>query len=71
MSDKNIPNSKKSNHSKSIDIKINKAEYSEEVRQLKERISELEKELYYKSAENAYLKKLEALMQEKQEKRQK
>lgn len=71
MSDKNIPNSKKSNHSKSIDIKINKSEYSEEVRQLKERISELEKELYYKSAENAYLKKLEALMQEKQEKRQK
>lgn len=70
MSDNNIPNSKKSKRSNSTDIKVTKSEYSEEVRQLKERISELEKELYYKSAENAYLKKLEALMQEKQEKRQ-
>lgn len=46
------------------------AEESEEVKQLKERIAELEKELYYKSAENAYLKKLDALMQEKKQKAQ-
>lgn len=68
MSDKNILNSKKSNHSKSTDIKINQAGDSEEVRQLKERISELEQELYYQSALTAYLKKLEALMQEKRQK---
>lgn len=68
MSDKNILNSKKSKHSKSTDIKLNQAEDSEEVRQLKERISELEKELYYQSALTAYLKKLEALMQEKRQK---
>ncbi len=67
MSDKNILNIKKSKHSNSTDIKVTKSEYSEEVRQLKERISELEKELYYQSAETAYLKKLEALMQSKEQ----
>lgn len=49
---------------------VNTSEESEEVKQLKERIAELEKELYYKSAENAYLKKLDALMQEKKQKAQ-
>ena len=49
---------------------VNTSEESEEVKQLKARIAELEKELYYKSAENAYLKKLDALMQEKKQKAQ-
>lgn len=49
---------------------VNTLEESEEIKQLKERIAELEKELYYKSAENAYLKKLDALMQEKNQKAQ-
>ncbi|MDE7316010.1 MAG: hypothetical protein K2N11_09995 [Mucispirillum sp.] len=49
-----MPNSKRTKHSKVIDIKINKVEASEEVRQLKERISELENELYYQSALTAY-----------------
>lgn len=41
------------------------SEDSEEVQLLKKRITELERELYITSAENAYLKKLDALMQEK------
>ena len=49
---------------------VNPEELSE-IEYLRQRVSELEIKLLYSSAENAYLKKLDALMQEKQLKQQK
>ena len=66
MSSNKKASDKKVKAAKYIDSKEATLETSEEILHLKQRISELEKELYYKSAENAYLKKRRALMQENQ-----
>lgn len=71
-----MPIKKHSNSNKETNIKdkefqaVNPEEQSE-LEYLRQRVSELETKLLYSSAEIAYLKKLDALMQEKQLKQQK
>ena len=71
-----MPIKKHSNSNKETNIKdkefqaVNPEELSE-LEYLRQRVSELETKLLYSSAEIAYLKKLDALMQEKQLKQQK
>ena len=71
-----MPIKKNSNSNNETNIKdkefqaVNPEELSE-IEYLRQRVSELETKLLYSSAEIAYLKKLDALMQEKQLKQQK